>query len=427
MVRDAGLNRTCFFVIVEHHRLGKVTLDNGVRIRVVQFSHVGDVHFIGVGETFLNLREEISKITVARVVRSIHGFLLNGFWFLLIEQRKRFRGFARLKGSERLLFGSFLFSVGILVVVTGFGGGCGFEPISQPHGRRKRSCRLRVMFKGGAPSLTGMAQDLFEGEKVLAFDLETTGVSTNNDRIVQYALIGTLADGTAVNVEQLVKPGVRIPFDASNIHGIYDEDVRDKPRLSEVADELADLIDGAVLVGHNVRSFDFAMLKTEFLRMGRLAPQPKAIMDTLELVRRLRLPRPHNLGALCQRHGIRLEAAHTAAADAAATMLLFWRLSVEHAGAFRRSLSELERWIVHGDRASDASELGRGLDDLEPVDAMGKIREDGGELVLAFGRHRGRYLREVQLSDPSYIGWLLSARGLDCQETQERIKAHLRS
>ena len=180
------------------------------------------------------------------------------------------------------------------------------------------------MFKGGVLRLFDMAQDLFEGEKVLAFDLETTGVSTNNDRIVQYALIGTLADGTSVNVEQLVKPGVRIPFDASNVHGIYDDDVRDKPRLSEVADELAELIDGAVLVGHNVRSFDFAMLKTEFLRMGRLAPQPKAIMDTLELVRRLRLPRPHNLGALCQRHGIRLEAAHTAGADAAATMLLFW-------------------------------------------------------------------------------------------------------
>ena len=55
-------------------------------------------------------------------------------------------------------------------------------------------------------------------------------------------------------------------------------------------------------------------IKNEFLRIGRLAPQPKAIMDTLELVRRLKMPRPHNLGSLCQRHGIRLEAAHTAAA-----------------------------------------------------------------------------------------------------------------
>ena len=283
------------------------------------------------------------------------------------------------------------------------------------------------MFKGGARSKSPMAQDLFDGEKVLAFDLETTGVSTNNDRIVQFALIGTLEDGTQVNREQVVKPGVRIPYDASQIHGIYDQDVRDKPPLADVADELAELIDGAILVGHNVRSFDYAMLKTEFLRMGRLAPQPKAIIDTLELVRRLRLPRPHNLGALCQRHGIRLEAAHTAAADAAATMLLFWRLSVEHASEFRRSIPELERWIAHGDRPRDATELGRGLEDLIPVDSMGKVREDGDELVLAFGRHRGRYLSEVQANDPSYIGWLLSSNGLDCETTKLRIKAHLRS
>ena len=96
------------------------------------------------------------------------------------------------------------------------------------------------MFQGGALRLLFMAQDLFEGEKVLALDLETTGTSTNNDRIVQYALIGTLADGTAVNVEQIVKPPIRIPLEASNIHGIYNEDVQDKPALSEVAEELAE-------------------------------------------------------------------------------------------------------------------------------------------------------------------------------------------
>ena len=281
--------------------------------------------------------------------------------------------------------------------------------------------------KEGVVRCTCMGHDLFQGEKVLAFDLETTGVSTNNDRIVQLALIGTLADGTPVSVEHLVKPSILIPLEASSIHGIYNEDVRNKPPFSQIADEIADLIEGAVLVGHNVREFDFAMLKNEYLRIGRLAPQPKAIMDTLELVRRLRLPRPHNLGALCLRHGIRLEAAHTAAADAAATMLLFWRLSVEHAPAFRRSLSELERWIVHGDGAKDASELGRGINDLPPVDAMGKIRLDGDALVIAFGRHRGRYLTEVQTNDPSYIGWLLSSGGLDCEETKQRIRDHLQA
>jgi DNA polymerase-3 subunit epsilon len=283
------------------------------------------------------------------------------------------------------------------------------------------------MFKEGPRCWFFMANDLFHGEKVLAFDLETTGVSTSRDRIVQLALIGTLEDGTAVNIEHVVKPPVLIPLDASRIHGIYNEDVRSKPPFADIADEVASLIDGAILVGHNVRKFDYAMLKHEFLRLGRLAPEPKAIMDTLELVRRLRLPRPHNLGALCQRHGIRLDAAHTAAADAAATMLLFWRLSVDHAPAFRRSLEELERWIVHGDGAGDASALGRGLNDLEPVDSLGKIRIDGDSLIISFGRHRGRALKEIQANDPSYMGWLLSPNGLECDETKQRIHDHLKS
>ncbi|MBT5284699.1 MAG: hypothetical protein HOL29_01865, partial [Euryarchaeota archaeon] len=67
-----------------------------------------------------------------------------------------------------------------------------------------------------------MGQDLFQGEKVLAFDLETTGVSTHQDKIVQLALIGSAADGTAVNYERLVNPKRSIPYDASRIHGIYD-------------------------------------------------------------------------------------------------------------------------------------------------------------------------------------------------------------
>ena len=272
-----------------------------------------------------------------------------------------------------------------------------------------------------------MGSDLFEGEKVLAFDLETTGVSTQRDRIVQFALIGTLEDGTSVNLEQIVNPQIPIPYDSSRIHGLYNDDVRGKATFSAVADQIAELIDGAILVGHNVRKFDFAMLKNEFLRVGRLAPQPKAIMDTLELVRRLKIPRPHNLGSLCQRHGIRLEAAHTAAADAAATMLLFWRLSVENAASFRKSIPELERWIVHGDGAKDASELGRGLNDLEPVDSLGKIRRDEDQLIVTFGRHRGRSINEIQSSEPSYVGWLLSPSGIECETTKDLIREHLAS
>lgn len=281
------------------------------------------------------------------------------------------------------------------------------------------------MFKGGQCCSRGMATNVLEGERVLSFDLETTGISTNNDRIVQIALIGSDKNGEAIHYERIINPRRPIPAGASNVHGIYDSDVRGKGDFSTIVEEVAELITGAVIVGHNVRRFDLQMLEGEFFRLGRQMPKPRAIMDTLELVRRLKVARPHNLGALCARHGISLENAHTAAADAAASLLLFWRLSVDHAPSFRTSLDELERWAVHGNISSDASVLGRGLNDLEMVDKLGKIRKDGAQMVLAFGRHKGSDIKKIHFEDPGYIHWLLSAKGIDDDECRGIIRQYL--
>ena len=108
---------------------------------------------------------------------------------------------------------------------------------------------------------------------------------------------------------------MRIPAGASRIHGILDADVRGAGRFIEHADALHEALDGRVIVGHNVRSFDLPMLRSEYLRIGRTAPEPRAVLDTLEMTRRLRIPRPHNLGSLCARHQIDLSEAHTASAD----------------------------------------------------------------------------------------------------------------
>ena len=283
----------------------------------------------------------------------------------------------------------------------------------------------REMFKGGQWCCSVMAPNVLDGERVLAFDLETTGISTSSDRVVQIALVGADPVGTPVHFERIINPRRPIPYGASNVHGIFDEDVRGKGDFSTIADEVADLIEGSVIVGHNVRKFDLEMLESEFLRLGRRMPRPKAVMDTYELVRRLNIPRPHNLGALCSRHGISLENAHTAAADAAASLLLFWRLSVDHAPSFRHSLEELERWVVHGKITSDATDLGRGLGDLELVDQLGKIRKDGDQIILAFGRHKGRDVKEIHFEDPRYIHWLLSAKGVEDESAREIIRSYL--
>ena len=261
--------------------------------------------------------------------------------------------------------------------------------------------------------------DVLEGHRVLAFDLETTGISTNNDRIVQVALIGADADGNPIHHDILVNPQRPIPRDASRVHGIYDQDVRSKPVFKECANELAELMEGAVIVGHNARKFDIPLLQNEFYRCGTSPPKPLVVLDTLEAVRWLKIPSPHNLGAQCARHGIDLSNAHDAAADAAACLLLLWKVMRDHPSSFRRSLQEIEEWLISGEVRKDESELGRALTDLESLDKNGRIRIDEGAYILAFGRHRGKDLQSIEREDPRYVDWLISANGIEDDAARE--------
>ena len=263
--------------------------------------------------------------------------------------------------------------------------------------------------------------DVLEGHKVLAFDLETTGISTNNDRIVQIALIGADVDGSPIHYEVLINPQRPIPSGASNVHGIYDSDVRTKPVFKNSANEIAQLMNGAVVVGHNARKFDMPLLQNEFYRCGVSPPKPEAILDTLEAVRRLKIARPHNLGAQCARHGIDLSNAHDAAADAAASLLLLWKLMRDHPASFRRSISEIEEWLINGEVRKDESELGRALSDLQSLDSNGRIKIDGEAYILAFGRHRGKDLLAVEREDPQYVNWLTSPKGIEDELARQKI------
>ena len=68
------------------------------------------------------------------------------------------------------------------------------------------------------------------------------------------------------------------PRDASRVHGIYDQDVRSKPVFKECANELAELMEGAVIVGHNARKFDMPLLQNEFYRCGISPPKPLFVL-----------------------------------------------------------------------------------------------------------------------------------------------------
>jgi len=144
-------------------------------------------------------------------------------------------------------------------------------------------------------------------------DLETTGGNALQDRITEIALL-RIEDGQEVGRwSTLVNPGQRIPPFIEQLTGIRTDMVQDAPRFSEVAPRLLQLLDGAVLVAHNVR-FDHGFLQHELARLDI-----RLHLKTLCTVRLSRLLNPqtkgHGLDAIMQRHGIASTARHRAMGD----------------------------------------------------------------------------------------------------------------
>ena len=268
-------------------------------------------------------------------------------------------------------------------------------------------------FKRRRISIGLMATDPLAGYRVLGFDLETTGFSPKKHRIVQYALVGCDADGTSMYTEELVNPQMRIPIETTRVHGISDRDVRNVPQFSEYISEISAAMEGAVIVGHNVDKFDWPFLRAEFLRAGQPMPKPLVILDTLRIARKLKIPPSHKLGSLCEHFGISLENAHTAGADAAATLLLLHKMMDAHPQHFRRAVEDIPDWAHGPTRADKESDgLGPNLEDLEPVSGShGWLRFSESGIVIGRGRNRGRTITEIEREDAPYLNWLSSSAG----------------
>ena len=192
-----------------------------------------------------------------------------------------------------------------------------------------------------------MVSDFLRGFRVLGFDLETTGFNPRQDRVVQFALVGSDSDGSQLTMQSLVNPGCRIPVESSKVHGIFDENVRDAAGFAEHLDSICEMMEGSIIVGHNVIAFDWRFLEMECIRIGREVPSPLALVDTLELARTLGIPGGHKLGVLCERFGISLERSHSADADAGATLLLLWKFMVAFPEMFEGEARDVLNSISH--------------------------------------------------------------------------------
>ncbi len=176
--------------------------------------------------------------------------------------------------------------------------------------------------------------------ELVAFDLETTGLSAKTERVIEVGAVRFGLDGRTVGELQLfADPGIPVPLGVQRLTGISSADLAGQPSPVEVVAQLAAFCEGAELVGHG-SAFDLAFC-------SQLLPDSfgrRDAFDTLELARIL-LPvaGSHNLGALARLLGLRHERPHRALSDAQATASLFgWLLG--EAGALRTpTFAEMHR------------------------------------------------------------------------------------
>lgn len=221
------------------------------------------------------------------------------------------------------------------------------------------------------------------------FDLETTGVQVVSDRIVEISVLKVNPDHTREGKTWRVNPGIPIPLEASNVHGITNEDVKDAPYFKDLAPEIVRWFDGADVAGYNSNKFDIPMLAEEMLRAGIDFDMDKRLsVDVQNIFHRME---QRTLEAAyrfyCSKE---LKDAHSAEADTLAT----WEVLE----------AQLDRYA---ELKNDVPFLAEFSNRQRIADLAGFIAfNDAGEEVFTFGKYRGVTLAQVYRENAGYFSWM---------------------
>lgn len=216
------------------------------------------------------------------------------------------------------------------------------------------------------------------------YDTETTGIKADQDRVVEIAAYDPEND---LYFEELVNPGCPIPEEASKVHHIDDEMVKDKDSFQQVGQRFIDFCSGdVILIAHNNDNFDIHFLRHEFQRNGLNMPQEWRFLDSLKWARKYRsdLPR-HSLQYLREVFEFPKNNAHRALDDVVMLHQIFQEM----------------------------------IDDL-PIDKVHELCYLKAKLTMPFGKYKGKALDQIP---KDYVLWLKDSQAFDKVENQELFQA----
>ena len=188
--------------------------------------------------------------------------------------------------------------------------------------------------------VVGLADELdpdarWADHRIAFIDTETTGTDPKVDRIIEVGVvIGQHGEVTARH-SWLIDPGIAIPKESSDVHGITDDMVRGKPSFADVVPVIVEAFGGALPAAYNA-AFDKAFVHNEMARAGYNAlDAPPGLREDVAWVDPLVFAREffrgqgesRALGAIAERLGVALTNAHRATDDAEAALKVLFALS----------------------------------------------------------------------------------------------------
>ncbi len=224
------------------------------------------------------------------------------------------------------------------------------------------------------------------------FDLETTGVNIATDRIVEIFILKVYPDGKEETYLRRVNPGIPIPKEASDVHGITNEDVKDAPEFKQIAADVNRFIHGCDLAGFNSNRFDIPLLAEEMLRAEvDFSMQNRRSVDVQTIFHK---KEARNLAGGYKFYcGKDLENAHSAEADVRATYEIL-KAQVERYDDIGTDVEALSEFSSHRKRADFAGFI---------------LYDEEGDEIFSFGKYKGRKIKDLLRENPGYFNWLINA------------------
>ena len=245
---------------------------------------------------------------------------------------------------------------------------------------------------------------------LIFFDLETTGTNVATDRIVELSYIKLFPGSKEPQKKTLrINPEMPIPAQATAVHHITDDDVKNEPTFKQIAKELANVFEGCDIAGFNSNRFDVPLLAEEFLRAGvKVDFSRRKFIDVQTIFHKME---QRTLSAAykfyCHKD---LEGAHSALADTEATYEVL-KAQLDKYPSLKNDVEYLSAFSTQS----------------KNVDLAGRfVYNNAGVEVFNFGKYKGRPVEEVLSTDPGYYGWMMNGDfALNTKQVLTQIKLRM--